>query len=425
MELKDIKKVHLIGDQGISMRGIRQVLEVRGLEVSGCDISTTGHGAKHITKDFDLVLYSSAITPQSAGYKELVAAKRQGIMTQKRAWLLGRLMQEKNKIGIAIAGMHGKSTTTAMVGKILEQAGEDPLVLLGAEVPGWDSPVRLGRGKYVVVEADEYDRSFHLLIPKIAAILNIEPEHLDYYTRGLPEIIRAFREFVKLVPSNGFIVVNQDDKNAAAAVKSARARVKYVTVQKPWPGLRLKVWGQHNLFDATMAARVAHELGVDSKIVQKTLNNFSGVKRRMEHLGSVSGVDIYDDYAHHPTEIKATLQAAREHFGKRKIIVVFQPHQAARLKALFDDFSKSFANADWVIVAPIFRVAGRDDSTQISSKDLVEAITQTKALALAKRAIAPWLSGKTKPGDVVITMGAGSIFEVGQQWIQQTNSKND
>lgn len=423
MELKDIKKAHLVGDRGISMQGLKQVLESRGVEVTGCDIASGGHDPAHITSDIDLVLYSSAITPESSGFAELQVARKQKIAVNKRAWLAGRLMQEKGKIGMAISGMHGKSTTTAMVGAILEEAGEDPLVLGGAILASSASSVRLGKGKYVVVEADEYDRSFHELMPQVALVLNIEPEHLDYYSKGLPEIIRAFREFIKLVPKNGVVVINKDDNNAQMVSKSAKAKVAYFSVKKPWPGLHLKVWGKHNLTNATAAGRVCHELGISSKIIKKALNNFSGVARRMEHKATLNGVQVYDDYAHHPTEIKATLQAAREHFGKRRIIVVFEPHQFSRTKLLFENFVQSFSDADVVLVAPIYGVAGRDQFKDVSSENLAQNIKGPSAKALDYNQILDWLSANTASGDVVLTMGAGPINTLGEKWISLQHSK--
>lgn len=424
MELRDIKKVHLVGAGGISMQGIAKVLESRGVDVSGCDVADQGHSPDHITKDLDIVIYSSAITPESQGYPELKRARELGVMVKKRAWVLGRLMQEKGKFGVAISGTHGKSTTTAMVGKILVEAGQDPLVLNGALMPEYGGPARLGNGEYVVVEADEYDRSFHQLVPKAAVMLNIEAEHLDYYARGLPEIVRAFREFVKLVPSKGVVVVNQNDKSAVAVAKSAKAKVKFFSLDKPWPGLHLKVWGEHNLANATAAARLCHELGIESNTIQKALNNFTGVKRRMEFKGSKDGVDVYDDYAHHPSEIKATLAAAREHFGKRRLVVIFEPHQYSRTKLLFADFTKSFEQAQQLLLAPIYAVAGRDSAVDISSDDLAAAINAPPTVSLDEQGILTWLTGQTKPGDVVITMGAGPIHKIGEQWISNKRSKS-
>lgn len=409
MTLAQAKKVHLVGASGVSMKGIAKVLVSRGVKVTGCDVSNGGHDQSHIGQDIDLVIYSSAITPSSSGYKELEKAKQLGIGVEKRAWVLGQLMLDKT--GLAIAGMHGKSTTTAMVGAILEQAGHDPLVL-GAET-------RLGNGKYVVTEADEYDRSFHYLNPKGAIILNIDSEHLDYYDKGLPEIIRAFREFAKLVAPNGVIVANQDDKNVMAVVKSAKAKIKTVSQGKPWSGLNLKIWGKHNLFNATAAAHLCHEFGVSSRIIQKALNNFMGIKRRMEFKGQANGVMVYDDYAHHPTEIKASLRAAREHFGTdKRIVVVFQPHQFSRTKLLFSDFIKSFADASELIIAPIFGVVGRDEKQNVSSAELAFAIKNLNARAMEQEEIINWLNANAKPGDVIITMGAGPINIVGEQWLK-------
>ncbi|EKD56798.1 MAG: UDP-N-acetylmuramate-L-alanine ligase [uncultured bacterium] len=426
-------KYHFIGINGVSMSGLANLIAELGHEVSGCDINKlkteneklkiiVGHNISHITKDLDgVVVTCAALHPSSPAKEEIEQAKKMGVKIIKRSQLIGLLMSPNNQIskinqmGIAVAGMHGKTTTSSMIAHILTYAKYDPTILVGGEVRNIGASEKLGKGKYLVAEACEYERQFLDFRPKIAVITNIEEEHLDTYTGGIKDIKQTFKKFIKLLPKDGLLVLNQDDKNCMSLMKVAKCKVKRVTIKKPWPGLKLQMPGKHILLDATLAARVAHEIGIDSKTIKDALNSFIGTKRRFEVKGMKDGVTVVDDYGHHPTEIQATILAAREQLKKfqisntkfsldkletpvgqinskskipnpkinlkskilnHKLVVVFQPHQYTRTKLLFKDFVKSFDGADKVIISDIYLIAGREPAEARAdySRDLVEAI---------------------------------------------------
>ena len=272
-----------MGIAGVSMSGLQKILETLGDQISGCDIKSDQyptHSAEHINKDLDGVIISAAVG--EAATKELNQAKELKVPVITRAKMINRLMQQKK--GIAVAGMHGKTTLSSMITKILKEAGMAPSFLIGGQIPGlgnaqWD------KGEYFVVEACEYARQFLDLRPKIAVVTNIEEEHLDTYKGGLPEIKKAFIKFVKLLPKNGLLVLCQDDPKVMALKRYAKCKVKTYSVKKPWPGLQLKIPGRFNLQNATAAARVCHEIGVSHQVIKKALNDFIGVKRRFEIKG--------------------------------------------------------------------------------------------------------------------------------------------
>lgn len=401
------------------MSGLAKILEAQGHKVFGSDLDT--HSPKNITKDIDQVVISAAITSSSKGWVEVEQAQKLGIPVISRSKLIGKLMQ--GKYGIAVSGMHGKSTVTAMVGAILEKAGFEPEVLLGAETKEYGN-VRIGKGKYFVVEACEYERQFLDFRPKAVIILNIEEEHLDTYPKGLPQIISAFKKFVDYLPQNGILVGNSDDKNQVRVLKSAKCKVKTFSKNKIWLGLKLKIPGFFNLLNATAAARLCHELGVRQEIIKEALNNFSGLKRRLEIKGEKNGVLILDDYAHHPTEIKKTLGAVNEHYNRRRLLVVFQPHQYLRTKLLFKEFGKAFSAADLVILSDIFAVPGRDLKKDVKEEDLASEILENskpkegvKYLGSFEK-IVEYLLKNSKEGDIILTMGATKIYQVGETFLK-------
>jgi len=250
--------------------------------------------------------------------------------------------------------------------------------------------------------------------PKLAVITNIDKEHLDTYPKGLPEIIRVFRDFIKLVPANGISIVNGDDPNCRAVAKSARCPVKFFYGRRLWSGLRLIVIGDFNQMNATAAAKIAHELGINHQSIKRSLNQFQGLARRFEYKGQFNQADIFDDYAHHPSEIKATLAAVRSHFPNRKIMVIFQPHQFLRTKQLLDEFRPVFNDADQLFIGPIFEVPGRDDRSVISSKLFAESINHPSKTLVdgSYPEIAKVVQLAIRPHDVIITMGATPIYKV-------------
>lgn len=451
--LTEFRTIYFIGMGGIAMQGLAKYCQSLGAKVSGSDLVTTGHRPDRIQEAKpDLVIKSAAITQQSPGWVEVEAARRQGIPVKDRAWLVGQLMRERNRYGIAIAGAHGKSTTTAMVGKVLVEAGLDPVILGGAVMLDWGDSVRIpskiskslprpassagGRQageirnpkkiqnsrfkiqNFIVAEACEYQKQFLKFAPKAVIITNIDQEHLDTYPKGLPQIVRAFRDFIRLVPTSGLAVVNGDDPNCQLVAKSARCRVKFFHSKRPWPGLRLKMLGDFNLANATAAARLAHELGVGSQTIKRALNQFTGLARRLYRQGQYQGALLYDDYGHHPTEIQKTLAVVKLSFPSRRLVVVFQAHQYLRSKQLLAGFRSAFSQADLVVIAPIFEVVGRDDPKVISNREFVDKIDHQAKIFIddsSYRQVIDYLKKIIRPDDLVITIGATPIYKVTEE----------
>ncbi len=438
-------KIFLIGIGGIGMQGLARLYLGRGDQVAGSDIQEfsereeleqlgaqimIGHHPNHINRSFDLVVYSSAIPSDNP---ELNKARALGLPLRKRSEALDELM--RGKIGIAVSGTHGKTTTATMLAEILDRAALSPTVAIGAEVRSIRGCARWGEGPYMVVEACEFDRSFLDLSPKIAVITNIEPDHLDYYSRGFDEIQEAFGEFIKKLPSDGLVVVCGDDPVARAVVNRFRRTIFYGEgkendfVVEMGPLLAgqnnfilrardgsfslrtfIPLPGVHLALDAAAAAIVAWQLKVLPSVIQTALENFRGTKRRFEVVLQDNDLTIIDDYGHHPTEIVKTLAAARRLYWGRRLLVIFQPHQFSRTRLLLPDFAKSFHHADLAIIAPIWAV--RDQANEkklITTEDLVRAINResqnARYLGAFDRIIA-FLRREIRPGDVVITLGA-------------------
>lgn len=441
MIMKNKKHYYLIGICGVAMSGLARLLQDKGNIVSGSDLKECqitgvkcyfGHSESNITKDIDEVIYTAAITKSAAGFVELEKARKLGIKTTTRSKFIGKYMNDK--YGIAIAGMHGKTTVSTMISLILEEAGYNPTCFIGSDVKEWKSNVRVGHPiksdnkikEYVVAEACEYERQMLDFRPKAAIITNLEPEHLDTYKNGMPDIMQAFKKFVKLLPKNGLLVLCTDNKNVMRLKKYAKCKVRIYTVKKPWIGLKLLIPGTHNLQNATGAARLCHELGVKSNIIKKSLNNFTGAARRFEFKGEKDHITVIDDYGHHPTEIKATIAAAKEWIRKnnaKQLIVVFQPHQQERTRLLFADFVKSFDEADTVIIAPVYKIAGREkDLKEDLSNKLVQAISKNKQdIFYAKDYDSALQNLKkiVKPNDIILTLGATDIYKVGEKFLHE------
>ncbi len=441
-----MKKIHFIGIGGIGVSALARYSLAQGDKVSGSDCASNpileeleklgiqiflGHKAENIFHDLDLVIYSAAVQQDNP---EIIEARRLGIKCQKYAEALGELTKEK--FTIAVSGMHGKSTTTAMIGLIMERAGLDPTVIVGAKVSEWGNVnFRLGKSKYLLIEADEYDRSFLNYWPKIIVLLNIEKEHLDTYVGGLKDIIDTFRKYILHLPSGGVLVINEEDKKIKKIfnfkflilnkkIKQKFKIEKYRTEKRA--NLKLKIPGQHNLSNANAALKVAEVLGIEEKIALSVLNDFNGIWRRMEYKGEINGAKIYDDYGHHPTEIKLTLEGARQflvdnQFFQGRLWCVFQPHQYQRTYDLFNDFIKAFDSADRVILLPIYSVAGREDEEvkkKVSSEKLVQALKEKykeeEKIKYCKdfdEAI-EYLKVNLKNGDICLIMGAGDVYKL-------------
>ena len=451
--------VHLVGIGGTGMRGLAEVLISHGCSVTGSDLSPsdgtsrlTERGARiwyrhtrdNIRRGVACVVHTAAARDDNP---ELVEARRRGIPVLKYAQMLGLLMRLKQ--GICIAGTHGKSTTSAMTAWALVQAGMDPSVVVGANVPQLGGPARAGTGDHFVAEACEYDRSFHHLAPRAAALLNIDEDHLDYYS-GLDEIVESFHTFAHLVPGDGLVVANGQDPNVEGAICGLDVPIETFAVdgQADWEArkvhgwrgrytfeayyrgehfgaFRLSVPGTHNVENALAAMALAHWAGACPEAIRQALNTYAGADRRFQIRGEWGGVTVVDDYAHHPTEIQATLAAARGHFENRRIWVVFQPHQHSRTRFLLKDFATSFGiDAKIKIVVPdIYFV--RDSAAwrqEVSSQELVDAITGLGGDACYLPTfdeIEEHLAAHLRPGDVLITMGAGDVWKIGHELAQR------
>ena len=424
MELSKINKIHFIGIGGIGISAIARMMILDGKNVSGSDASLSivteelrkigaeifmGHSGDNI-KDVDFVVYTTAIAKDNP---ELQKAINLNIPTYSYPQMLGFV--SAGKFTIAVSGTHGKTTTTAMIAKILMDANLDPTVIVGSLLKDEKSNLVIGKSKYFVVEACEYRRAFLNLIPRIIVITNIEEDHLDYY-KDISDIQRAFSEFISKLEKEDLLVCNIDDDNLRAIIKLAKCKIVDYSSQLVID-LKLKVPGRHNLENAKAALAVARHIGVDDESARHSLENFSGTWRRFEYKGQTNeGALIYDDYAHHPTEIKATLKGAREFFGDKKIFCVFQPHLFSRTRFLLEEFSKSFSDADTVLIADIYASRETDDG-QIHSRDLAKKISQFSKNVIYLESfekIGDYLKSNIKSGDVIITMGAGDIYQVTQ-----------
>lgn len=444
------RRVHFVGIGGIGLSAIARVLIARGEQVVGSDLNASpitdeleklgakifiGQRAENIG-DVDLVLATSAVTEDNP---EILEARRRGIRLVRRYDFFPELTEGKRVI--AVAGTHGKTTTTGMVAAILLNAGLDPTVIVGGIIPELKGNARAGGGEYFVIEADEYDRAFLGLRPFIAVVTSIEMDHPDIF-RDVNEVARGFREFMKLVARDGLLVGYGDDERVSRELQSADTSViRYgFGVHNDWRAIDLKpnarggtdfavqrgrnrlgdfelrIPGKHNVLNALAALVVAYRLGIDLKDAQETLRSFRGAARRFEIKGEFAGITVVDDYAHHPSEIRATLAAARERFPDRNIWAVFQPHTFSRTHALLDDFAQAFSDADQIIVTEIFGARERDDG-RVTSHDLVQRMAKSNVTYLrSPEEIVDFLSMRLKPGDVLLTLGAGDVYRIGE-WV--------
>ncbi len=447
----------MVGIGGCGMSALAALLLRRGVQVSGSDMRpsaevarlveggarvTTQQRAEAVPPETDLIVASAAIPPD---HPELLEARRRGIPVLKYAQLLGALVAQYD--GIAISGTHGKSTTTAWLTFMLRRAGLDPSFVVGATVAQLGGGSGVGNGPHFIVEACEYDRSFLNLRPRRAAILNIEEDHLDCYN-DLAAIRAAFAAFAGNVAADGLIVLNRQDPQCATLMGQIAAHVQTfgaadgVTWQATEITLedghysfnvvhegtvlgrvRLGLAGRHNVDNALAVIALARDCGVSWAVIETGLAAFRGAHRRLELRGEVNGVRVLDDYAHHPTEVRATLRAARERFNPRQLWCVFQPHQHSRTRFLLKDFAQSFVHADRVIVPDIYFV--RDSQRErelVCAEDLVREIRGGGGAATFVpqfATIVDLLARETQPGDVVLTMGAGNIWKVADELVQR------
>ncbi|MBU6431172.1 UDP-N-acetylmuramate--L-alanine ligase [Patescibacteria group bacterium] len=428
IDLAKIKKAHFVGIGGIGVSAIARMMIGEGKMVSGSDLSQSliteelgkkgakifiGHSADNVEEDVDLLVCTPAVAEENP---ELKKSREMNILTLSYPEILGLI--SKNKFTIAVSGTHGKTTTTAMIGKILEDAKLDPMIIVGSLMNGSRSNFVAGKGDYLVVEACEYKKSFLNIDPKIIVITNIDNDHLDYYG-NMENLKKAFADFASKLPEDGYLVCDPNDENLEDVARRTKAEV--VDYAKIKADFNLKIPGEHNVKNAKAAMTAAKILNIDDKKAIKSLNEFFGTWRRFEFKGKTKkGVLVYDDYGHHPTEIKATLKAAREFFGKKKIFCVFQPHLYSRTKLLLEDFGKSFANADEIILADIYAARESNDES-INSKILAEEIIKNGGKAVYAESfekIENFLDGNAKKGDVIITMGAGDVLKIGENMIK-------
>lgn len=453
-------KIHLIGIGGIGVSALAQYYLSEGHEVSGSDLVASeitnflkgkgigvviGNFADNIKQDFDLVVHSPAVKPDNPEYKK---AKEFGIKTQSYPEALGDLT--KRYYTIAVAGAHGKSTTTTMIALVLMAAGLDPTVIVGTKVKEFGnsnfrqgkSPdgsavedPRLRRDKYLVIEACEYDSSFLHYSPRIIVVTNVDKEHLDYF-KTFANVKKAFKDFILKTPEDGFLVFNKDNKYIPKIVKPKFKAFGYSIKQKEAKKVKsfMQVPGIHNVSNALAVLQVARILGISDQITFKTLSGFKGTWRRFEIKGGIAGnkkITIVSDYAHHPNEIKATLGAVREKYPKEKIWCVFQPHQHQRTYYLFNDFVKTFREVpiDQIIITDIYDVAGREIPTssrtrdrigakikEVSSEKLVKKINRENVIYLPIPELERYIKANIKSGEVLIIMGAGDIYKLADEF---------
>ena len=407
----------------------RWALARRGIDV--CD----GHRAENLPARADLLIYSAAVPAENP---ERVAARGRGMEEVPYPAMIGRLMNSRT--GIAIAGTHGKSTVTALLGWILRSAGRDASLLCGAELCGMDSAGWGGRDRVLVAESCEYRRHFLQLRPQFGAVLDIEPDHFDCF-RDESDAVSAYAAFVRSIPADGLLVCRGGCLGKVVERGNAQARVETFDTDRParwtargiessgrqtrfdveyegrsWGVCRLPIPGRHNVRNALAAAALAVALGVERDAVADGLSTFPGLRRRFEWLGAWRGADLIDDYAHHPTSIRAVLRTARSLFGERRVWAVFQPHQVSRTRALFREFSASLALADEVLVSPVYAAREQVEREPV---ELAEALAKRVRMSQGRGRfvssldhVVSTLETDARPGDVVVMMGAGDIEQV-------------
>ena len=459
MRFLRLRRLHFVGAGGVGMSGLAEILLLSTpLEISGCDKERSenterltalgakiayGHDAAHV-EQADLVVISSAI---AEGNAEVAAARRRGIPVIRRAEMLAEIMRLKQ--GIAVAGTHGKTTTTSLTGMVLTEAGFDPTIVVGGRVRILGTNARLGKGDFLVAEADEYDRSFLELTPVVAVVTNIEADHLDTY-RDLADILEAFAIFANRVPFYGAVVACLDDPGVREILPRVKRRVVTYgespeailradeirleasgTTFEVWEGktwslgtVRLPLPGRHNVLNALAAIAVGRELSIPFPTIARALKDFTGVIRRFETKGERGGVLVLDDYAHHPTEIAATLAAARQVHPGRRLVGLFQPHLYSRTRDFAEAFGRALLACDLAIVTDVY--PSREKSIAGVTGDLV-----AQAARRAGHADVIYVSEKTrvvgelervlKSGDLLVTMGAGDVVRLGEAYLAGTS----
>lgn len=451
-ELKQYKHIHMIGIGGTSMSGIAEILKRYGFIVTGSDASESelvdklresnihvvvGHDLENLRKA-DLVVYSAAILETDI---EMQEAKRLNIKTMERSTFLG-LITEAYRDTICISGTHGKTTTTSMISVCFLEAKKDPTIQVGAILKQIDGNNRVGRSDFFILESCEYVESFLKFHPKTEVILNIDNDHLDYF-KDLDHVKNAFVKFVGLLPDDGLLILNADDKNCVDLYKNTNSKIVTFGINNEksnfvarnisfdnngfplfdvyrnntfYKSIKLSVPGLHNVYNALACIATCYEYGIEKEVIKEGLLKYTGAHRRFEYKGNTNGASVYDDYGHHPTEIKAVYDAMKKKKYNRSW-VIFQPHTYSRTKNLLNEFAQALSGFDNIIVTDIY--AAREKNTYgISSKDLVKQININRvgrqALYMSDfHEIAKYIRDRVMPNDIVITLGAGTVTQIG------------
>lgn len=446
MNLEQFKKIHFVGIGGIGMSGMAEILAHEGTNVSGCDLKRSpatelltrrgiavaiGHDPAHLD-GADAIVVTAAV---KGANPEVDAAQERGVKIIRRSEMLGAIVNSRR--GIGVSGTHGKTTTSALVAIILAEAGLDPTVIVGGMLRNFSTNARRGGGDLVVVEADEYDRTFHHLRPEIAVVTNIEADHLEYYG-SFEAIEESFRTYLSGVREGGVIVACFDEPAVMRAAAEASAQVvtyglgagaqmraiglrfdeRGSSFEVPGVGFfKLFIPGEHNVRNALAAIAVARHLGIPGNVISTALAGFLGVDRRFQILGDYQGTIVVDDYAHHPTELRATLAAARGGYPSRRIVAVFQPHLYSRTREFAKEFAEALAMADVPILAPIY--AAREAAVPgITAKLIADAAPGIHFLDRTNAEICKEIRRRLQPGDLFITMGAGDVHEIGEMLLR-------
>lgn len=449
------KKVHFMGIGGVSMSGLAEILLKRGYKVSGSDRQSSdsvvklismgadihiGQVAENITDDIDLVVYTAAISPDNP---EFIEAQRRNIPMMDRAEFLGKVMLG-HKYNVAVAGTHGKTTTTSMLAHIVLAAELDPTILVGGNLDVINGNVKTGESEYFITEACEYKASFLRFFPYIGIILNVDADHLDFY-KDIEDIKRTFNKFIDIIPEDGFLVCNTDDANVreilgykhncnimSYGINIGEYKAKNIKYDNLGHGsydlykndefmfsIVLSVPGEHNVLNSLAAVCTAFALNISEQAIKDGLLNFRGTHRRFEFKGKRDDITVIDDYAHHPTEIAATLNAVKN-LPHNDLYVVFQPHTYTRTQTLFKEFAATFDSVNHLILADIY-AAREKDTGVVSSKMLADSIAERGVDVVNYHNFNDILSdlkSRVKPGDLIMTIGAGDVYLIGEQFLK-------
>ena len=458
MRFLRLRRLHFVGAGGVGMSGLAEILLLSTpLEISGCDLQRSentdrltrlgariayGHDPAHI-RDADLLVTSSAVEDSNP---EVVAARERGVPVIRRAEMLAEIMRLKQ--GIAIAGTHGKTTTTSLTGMVLTEAGFDPTIVVGGQVRILGTNARLGKGDFLVAEADEFDRSFLKLTPVVAVVTNIEEDHLDCY-KDLEDILDSFSIFANRVPFYGSVIACADDPGVRQVLprvtrrvvtygvaEEANLRAKEIRLEaagttfEVWEGtwllgtVRLSLPGRHNVSNALAAIAVGRELSIPFPTIARALSQFTGVIRRFETKGERDGVLVVDDYAHHPTEISATLAAARQVYPDRRLAALFQPHLYSRTRDFAEQFGRALTACDVALVTDVYPSRERP-IPGITGEVIADAARQAGHPSVTyiseKKQVVSELRRTLRPGDVLLTLGAGDVVRFGEEYLKRAS----